>query len=62
MQKYIVQNIKLPIGASTYDVFSSARKRLLKFFSAKNINDLKIYKKSVDARKKNDIKLLENIV
>lgn len=62
MQKYIVQNIKLPIGASTYDVFSSARKRLLKFFSAKNINDLKIYKKSVDARKKNDIKFVYSVM
>ena len=62
MQKYIVQNIKLPIGASTHDVFFSARKRLLKFFSAKNIYDFKIYKKSVDARRKNDIKFVYSVM
>ena len=52
----------MPIGASTDDVFLSARKRLLKFFSSNSISKLTIYKKSVDARKKADIKFVYSVI
>ena len=52
MKNFIVQNIKLPIEASKDDVFAKARQRLLKFFSNESIGTMKIYKSSVDARKK----------
>ena len=60
--RYIVQNIKMPIGASTDETFHFARKRLLKFFSADSISEMKIFKKSVDARKRADIKFVYSVI
>lgn len=55
MQKVIVQNIKCPLEASTDDVFAMAEARLAKLFSKSRISSCHLYKKSVDARKKEDI-------
>ena len=52
----------MPIGASTDETFLFARKRLLKFFSADSISEMKIFKKSVDARKKADIKFVYSVI
>ncbi len=55
MQKYIVNNIKLPYGTSKDAALSIAEKSLLKFFSKSSINSLVISKRSLDARKKDNI-------
>lgn len=61
MKNFIVQNIKLPIEASKDDVFAKARQRLLKFFSNESIGTMKIYKSSVDARKKGQIQFVYSV-
>ena len=57
----IVNNIKLPINASLKEAFSVASKKLMKL----NINprDVKfsVYKRSIDARNKSDIKFVYSI-
>lgn len=52
---YIVQNIKLSIERSKDDALTVAKHRLLKFFPKNAIGELKIYKSSIDARKKENI-------
>ena len=52
---YIVQNIKLSIEASKDEAFAMAKHRLLKFFPKNSIGEMKIYKTSIDARKKENI-------
>lgn len=61
MAIYIIQNIKLPIEASKDDAIFQARQRLLKFFSQKEIGDLRIHKCSVDARKQEDIRFVYSV-
>ncbi len=57
----IVNNIKLSLNASIDEAFSFARRRLKSLgIDTKNIS-LRIYKKSIDARNKNDIKLVYSI-
>ena len=55
MTQYIIQNIKLPFEISKDEAFAIAKHRLSKFFSKKSIGEMKIYKTSVDARKKDNI-------
>ena len=55
MSQYIIQNIKLSFEISKDEAFATAKHRLLKFFSKKSIGEMKIYKTSVDARKKDNI-------
>ena len=55
MNQYIIQNIKLSFEISKDEAFAVAKHRLLKFFPKKSIGDMKIYKTSVDARKKENI-------
>ena len=52
---YIVQNIKLSIEASKDEAFAVAKHRLLKFFPKNSIEEIAIYKTSIDARKKDNI-------
>ena len=52
---YIVQNIKLSIETSKDEALAMARHRLLKFFTPNSIKELRIYKTSIDARKKDNI-------
>lgn len=61
MAQYIVQNLKLPIEASKDDFYAAARKRLLKFFSTKDIGKMSLYKTSVDARKKDSICFVSSV-
>lgn len=61
MQRYIVQNIKLPIESSKDVVFANAKKRLLKLFGSAEIVDLGIFKRSIDARNNNDIKFVWSV-
>ncbi len=55
MNQYLIQNIKLSFEISKDEAFAVAKHRLLKFFSKKSIGEMKIYKTSVDARKKDNI-------
>ncbi len=58
---FVVSNIKLPINASFKEAFSIAKKRLIKC----NLNtarlEYKIYRRSIDARKKNDIHFVYSV-
>ena len=51
----VVNNVKLPINASFKEAFSVARARLSRLGVRVRDEDLYIYRRSVDARKKNDI-------
>ncbi len=55
MNQYLIQNIKLSFEISKDEAFAIAKHRLLKFFPKKSIGEMKIYKTSVDARKKDNI-------
>lgn len=59
--RFTVTGISLPIRASKDDVFGIAEKSFLKFFSKDEIKNIKISKRSVDARNKNDIKFVYNV-
>ena len=61
MQKYIVNNIKLPYRTSKDAALTIAEKNLLKFFSKKDINSLTISKRSLDARKKDSISFVYSV-
>ena len=58
---YIVQNIKLSLEASKDEALAIAKHRLLKFFPKNSIEDMKIYKTSIDARKKDHILFVYSI-
>ena len=57
----ILNNIKLPIDASWEEAFSVAERRLSKAIRLKEKPIYRIYRKSVDARKKNDIKFVYSV-
>lgn len=61
-RSYIVNNIKLPINASFKEAFSVAAKRLEKLhFSCRNAN-FHIFRRSIDARDKNNIVFVYSVV
>lgn len=60
-QFFTVNNIKLSVNASIEEAFSIAEKKLRKSgIETANLN-LSVYRKSVDARNKNDVKLVYSI-
>ena len=61
MQKYIVNNIKLSYRTSKEEALKIAEKTLLKFFSKNNIKNLVISKRSLDARKKDNINFVYSV-
>ena len=60
--KFLVNNISLSIDASFEEAFSVAIKKLDKAGLCANISNCSIFKKSIDARKKNDIKLVYTVL
>ncbi len=58
---FIVNNIKLPINASFEEAFSVAANRFKKIHCDMNDAKFSIYKKSIDARNKKDIKFVYSI-
>ena len=58
----LVNNIKLPINASFEEAFSVARKQLQKVGVSTRISNCSIFKKSIDARNKNDIKIVYSVL
>lgn len=60
-ERFIVSGISLPIRASRDDAFGKAEKALLKFFSGDEILSYNISRRSVDARKKNDIHFVYSV-
>ena len=58
---YIVQNIKLSIEASKDEALAMAKHRLLKFFPKNSVEELMIYKTSIDARKKENIMFVYSV-
>lgn len=59
--RYSVSGISLPIRASEDDVLGVAGKSLLKFFSKEEIKELHISRRSVDARRKNDVRFVYGV-
>ena len=58
---FIVNNIKLPINASYKEAFSVAKTKLRRLGVDASDAELSIYKKSVDARRKQDIKFVYSV-
>ena len=61
MQKYIINNIKLPYRTSKDAALTIAEKALLKFFSKRSIVSLAISKRSLDARKRDNINFVYSV-
>ena len=61
-RKYIVNNISLPVDASFEEAFSVVKKKFRKIGINANFSDMRIYRRSVDARKKNDIRFVYSVV
>ena len=59
---YIVNNITLPINASQKEAFTIAKKKLAGLGVNARDCECSIYKRSVDARKKNDIKFVYSVL
>ena len=57
----IVKNIKLPLNASQQEAFSVAKKRIKKLGVSTDSLKLSVYKKSIDARRKDDIYFVYSI-
>ena len=57
----IVKNIKLPLNASQQEAFSVAKKRIKKLCVSTDSLKLSVYKKSIDARRKDDIYFVYSI-
>ena len=58
----IVNNIKLPVNASYIEAFSVARSKLLKVGISLSDVKLSVYRRSVDARRKDDIAFVYSIL
>ena len=58
---FIVGNIKLPLNASSQEAFSVARKKLKSLEISDSDIKFNIYKQSIDARDKKDIKLVYSV-
>ena len=61
-RSYIVNNVTLPINASHKEAFTIASKRLASIGLGTANCEFSIYKRSVDARKKNDIKFVYSVI
>ena len=59
---YIINNVTLPINASQKEAFTIAAKKLRSVGINSKECDFSIYKRSVDARKKNDIKFVYSVL
>ena len=60
--RYVVSNISLPFNASFEEAFSVARARLNKLGIKGKDLQFSVYRRSVDARKKNDIRFVYSIL
>ena len=59
--KYIVSNISLPVDASVKEAFSVVKRKFKKLGIGISDNKIGVYRRSIDARKKNDIKFVYSI-
>ncbi len=59
---YIVNNITLPINASHQEAFTIASKKLASLGIHSADCEFSIYRRSVDARKKNDVKFVYSVI
>ena len=60
--QYIVNNISLPFNASVYEAFSVAMRKIQKLGIPTRGLDCSVYRRSVDARKKHDIRFVYSIL
>ncbi len=61
-RSFIVNNIILPVDASISEAFSIARARLQSIGLSIDEKNFRIYRKSIDARRKTDIKLVYSVL
>lgn len=57
----IVSSVKIPLGGGDGDAMEKAKRTLSRIPGVDNVTDLSVYKKSVDARKKNNITLVYSV-
>lgn len=60
--KYIINDISLPVDSSPADAYEAAKSRLQRAGIKMNGVELSLYRKSVDARKKKDIRLVYSVL
>ena len=58
---FVINNINLPPNASILEAFSVAKKRIAKILPNTEGISFDIYRKSVDARRKNDIRIIYSV-
>ena len=58
---FIVNNIKLPINASSSEAFSIAKRRISKKLQSSGKLSFSVFKRSIDARKKQDIRFIYSV-
>ena len=57
----VVNNIKLPVNASLEEAFSVAKRRLSKVLTGSSELTFSVYKRSVDARRRNDVQFVYSV-
>ena len=57
----VINNVKMPINASLKEAFSVARNRLAKLGVRARTEDMYIYRRSVDARNKSEVKFVYSV-
>ena len=62
MKQIVIKNIMLPLGQGEHDATIRAEKKISPLVGRTNIKHLSIYKKSIYARKKDDIKLVYSVM
>lgn len=60
--KYIINDISLPVGSMPEDAYAVASERLRHVFANQRSVSFSVYRKSVDARKKKDIRLVYSVL
>ena len=61
LMRYVVSNISLPFNASFEEAFSVARAKLKKIGISSSDFNFSVYRRSIDARKKHDIRFVYSI-
>ncbi len=61
-RSYIINNITLPLNASHKEAFNVALKKLAAIGVKAGNDDCTVYRRSIDARKKNDIKFVYSVM
>lgn len=62
MKQILLKNIVVPLGTSEAEVISMARKKLSGVLPSSTVGEGSIYKRSIDARKREDIRIVFSVI